>query len=119
MRLGLTTMQLVKSPRAMRILAVVLFVLLGALPPTLLVVPWQQNVAATGRVAALDPLDRIQVIPAPVTGRLVALEVQEGAYVRENEVMAELARVWEGDESREGITAFLERRAPAWGKRGD
>ena len=49
-----------------------------AVPPLLTIVPWRQNIPATGRVIALDPLDRLQTIPAPVTGRLVRVLVQEG-----------------------------------------
>jgi multidrug resistance efflux pump len=61
------------------------------LSTALMVVPWQQNVSGSGRVTALDPLDRIQMIPAPVTGRLVELHVQEGSFVRAGEPLAEMA----------------------------
>ena len=90
-RLGLTAMQTVRPPRALRALAVVLFVLFVGVPPSLFVIPWRQNVSASGRVSALDPLDRIQVIRAPVTGRLVKLNVQEGVYVEQGQVLAEMA----------------------------
>ena len=90
-RLGLTALQAVRSPRGMRKLAAALGVLCLLLPPVLLTVPWQQNVQASGRVTAFDPLDRIQVIPAPVTGRLVELLVQEGDYVEKGQVLARMA----------------------------
>ena len=82
-RLRLTTLQAVKAPRAARKFAYVLGVLFLLLPIALTTVPWRQNVQAQGRVTALDPLDRNQIIPAPVTGRLGELLVQEGDYVEE------------------------------------
>ena len=90
-RLGLTALQAVRPPRAVRKLAALLFVMFAVLPPALVAVPWQQNVQAQGRVTALDPLDRTQVIPAPVTGRLVELNVQEGDYVERGEILARMA----------------------------
>ncbi|MCF6311831.1 MAG: HlyD family efflux transporter periplasmic adaptor subunit [Verrucomicrobiales bacterium] len=58
------------------------------LPFILFFVPWQQNVPGNGNVSALDPLDRIRVIPAPVSGRLVDLRVQEGSHVNKGDVLA-------------------------------
>lgn len=88
---GFTALQAVPPARATRKLAAVLVLVFLSLPIALLLVPWQQNVPATGRVTALDPLDRTQVIPAPVTGRLVRLLVQEGAHVDEGQLLAEMA----------------------------
>ena len=87
----LAALKAVRPPHALRKLAVVLATLFVTLPIALLLVPWQQNVAGAGRVSAFDPLDRTQVIPAPVTGRLVQLEVQEGVFVRKGELLAEMA----------------------------
>jgi len=53
------------------------------------------------------------------TKNLIAHIDRNGAAASIDHAMAELARIWEGAESREGITAFLERRAPSWAKRGD
>jgi len=89
--LGLTALESVRSPRAISKLVRVLLLLFVTLPPALVLLPWRQNVQAQGRVIALDPLDRTLVIPAPVTGRLVRLEVQEGAYVSKGQVLAQLA----------------------------
>lgn len=89
--LPLTTLRLVRPPRATRKFVVTLLIFFAALPVLMLVVPWQQNVPAGGRVIALDPLDRTQIIPAPVTGRLITVNVQEGSYVRKGDVLAEMA----------------------------
>ncbi len=60
------------------------------LVPVLLFVPWVQNVGANGRVIALDPLDRIQIIPAPVTGVLEEVFVQEGTFVEQGDLLARM-----------------------------
>lgn len=89
--LPLTSMRLVRPPRAVRKLATAIVALFLALPVVLLVAPWQQNVPASGRVTAVNPLDRTQIIPAPVTGRLVEVFVQEGSYVRVGDELARMA----------------------------
>jgi len=70
----LAALKAVRPPHALRKLAVALALLFFTLPIALLLVPWQQNVSGTGRVTAFNPLDRTQIIPAPVTGRLVRLD---------------------------------------------
>lgn len=87
----LAALKAVRPPHALRKLATVLVGLFVALPVALLLVPWVQNVSGAGRVTALDPLDRTQMIPAPVTGRLMKLEVQEGVYVKKGDLLAEMA----------------------------
>ena len=91
MTLPLPSLELVRAPRALSKLVGLLLLCVVALPVVLTIVPWQQNVPATGRVTAMDPLDRVQVIPAPVTGRLVELHVREGERVEKGQVLAELA----------------------------
>ncbi|MEM7230952.1 MAG: HlyD family efflux transporter periplasmic adaptor subunit [Planctomycetota bacterium] len=83
--------KLVPPPRATRKLA--WFVALGMafLSIIFFVSPWRQNIPATGRVVAFDPLDRMQLIPAPVTGRLKKLFVQEGTRVKEGDPLVELS----------------------------
>ena len=87
----LSAIELVPAPRAIRKLAVVLIAMLMLVPIVLVLTPWRQNIPAAGRVVALNPLDRLQTIPAPVTGRLVKLLVQEGDQVQEGDVLAEMA----------------------------
>ncbi len=50
------------------------------------------------------------------TKQLIAHIDRHGAADSIDHAMAELARIWEGAESQEGIAAFLERRAPGWVK---
>jgi len=89
--LPLTALSMLPSPRRLRRVALALAAGFVLLPAALLLVPWQQNVTGAGRVTALDPLDRTQVLPAPVTGRLVELYVRDGAFVERGDVLAEMA----------------------------
>jgi multidrug resistance efflux pump len=87
----LAALKAVRPPHALRKLAAVMVCLFITLPIALLLIPWQQNVSGAGRVTAFEPLDRTQIIPAPVTGRLVELNVQEGVFVEKGDVLAEMA----------------------------
>lgn len=86
--LELPALHAIGRSKAGRKLAITLSLILVTLPVLLLLVPWQQNVPGAGRLTALDPLDRIQVIPAPVTGRLTKLNVREGTRVTEGQELA-------------------------------
>jgi len=86
--LDLPILHSVSRARAGRKLALALGLMIVALPVAAAFVPWQQNVAGTGRVVALDPRQRPIVIPAPVTGVLVDLQVQEGSRVEEGATLA-------------------------------
>lgn len=94
--LALSAANKVGRARAGRKLGMALLVMMMLLPVVLAFVPWQQNVPGTGYVSALDPLDRIQTIPAPVTGRLVELNVQEGSRVRKGDILAEMRDLAQG-----------------------
>ena len=87
----LPALSLVTPPRAVRKLVGVLAALILTVPVMLVTVPWRQNITASGRVAALDPLDRMQTLPAPVTGRLVRVLVQEGSEVDKGDVLVEMS----------------------------
>jgi multidrug resistance efflux pump len=87
----LPALSLVTPARALRKLVVVLTALIIAIPAMLVLVPWRQNITGTGRVTALDPLDRIQTLPAPVTGRLVRVLVQEGSEVAKGDLLVEMS----------------------------
>ncbi len=86
--LELPVHHIVGRSRAGRKLGIALAVMLVSLPIVLTLVPWQQNVPGAGRVTAYDPLDRIQVIPAPVSGRLSKLNVREGTRVTKGQELA-------------------------------
>lgn len=87
----LPAMSMVTPSRAVRKMVTVLSALILAIPVMLFVVPWRQNIQASGRVTALDPLDRMQTLPAPVTGRLVRVFVQEGSEVAKGDLLVEMS----------------------------
>ncbi len=53
--------------------------------------PWRQNVAGTGRVVAYAPTDRVQSIEAPLAGRVVTWHVQEGSTVVAGDPIVDIA----------------------------
>jgi membrane fusion protein, adhesin transport system len=59
--------------------------------PVLLLSPWRQNVPGQGRVIAYAPVERQQTVDAPIVGRVVKWHVQEGDFVTEGQLIAEMA----------------------------
>ncbi len=106
-------LQLASSPNALRLLVRMIFLLVALTVVALLIVPWQQNVAAAGRVSALDPFDRIQSIAAPVGGRVEKAWVAEGSRVEEGDRLLEIvdldpAMIQRLQQQREALEAKLE-----------
>lgn len=83
-------LELVRGPSALRVLARFLGGLFGALIVALVIVPWQQNIPGTGRVAAFAPNDRIQTVAAPVDGRVRQTWVVEGSRVEAGDKLMEI-----------------------------
>ena len=86
----LTALHAVPSSSGLRLLARGLALLLVVAILALWIVPWQQNIAGTGRVAALTPNDRIQTITAPVEGRVEQSFVIEGSRVEAGDLLLEM-----------------------------
>ncbi len=80
----------VHAPRATRILARVLVVLMIVVALALTITPWQQNVTGSGRVMAFSPEERQQNIEAPVDGRIARWHVVEGSSVKKGDPIVEL-----------------------------
>ncbi|MEM7158477.1 MAG: HlyD family efflux transporter periplasmic adaptor subunit [Myxococcota bacterium] len=74
-----------------RVLARLLLAGAVAMIVALVVTPWQQNVAGTGRLIAYAPLERQQAIEAPISGRVVEWYVQEGDHVDAGDPIVELS----------------------------
>jgi membrane fusion protein, adhesin transport system len=85
-----SSLLLVRGPDALRIFTRILYWAMGAALVGLVVVPWQQNVPAAGRVSALDPFDRIQTVAAPVSGRVQKAWVIEGTRVKEGDRLLDI-----------------------------
>lgn len=84
-------LRLVRSPRLARTIARLFSVLLFIVAMALAFVPWQQNSPAHGRVVAFAPLDRQQVVEAPVDGRVMHWHVREGDRVSEGAALVDIA----------------------------
>jgi adhesin transport system membrane fusion protein len=53
--------------------------------------PWRQFIQGSGRVIAYNPLERTTVIEAPLAGRVQKSHVMEGQYVRQGDLLFDLA----------------------------
>ena len=82
-----------RVPWAVRSLAIVLVGLFFVVAAGVWVVPWQQTFVGQGRVTGREPLERPQIVEAPVDGRISRVHVVEGARVRAGDVVVEIADV--------------------------
>ena len=87
---GRVALQALHAPRASRVLARLLLILMAVGVLVLVVTPWQQNIAGTGRVIAYNPEDRPQDVQAPIDGRIVRWHVVEGTTVRKGDPLVDL-----------------------------
>lgn len=83
-------LHLVRGPVALRSLAWMLGAMFLAAIVALTIVPWQQNISGSGRVAAFAPNDRIQTVAAPVDGRVRQSWVVEGSRVVAGDPLLEI-----------------------------
>lgn len=81
------SLQLARSSRQARRIAVVLFILLIATIALMTFAPWQQTVTGEGYVVAYAPRERQQTLESTIEGRII----------RWNEELVENARVSKGD----------------------
>lgn len=86
----LPALRLVQPPRKSRRLAKLLLLCLVCTPFALALIPWRQTVSGMGKVVALDPTYRPQIIEAPVSGRITNWWVEEGSRVKAGERMVEI-----------------------------
>jgi multidrug resistance efflux pump len=55
--------------------------------------PWQQYVTGEGRVTALSPADRPQVVPSTIAGQIQKWYVQEGQRVKKGDTLLTISEV--------------------------
>jgi multidrug resistance efflux pump len=90
-RSGLGSLEESNSPPVVRKfgrISIIVLVVTGLLA---LILPWQQFVRGSGRVVAFNPLERPQVLEAPLSGRLIRSNVVEGQTVQAGEILFEMA----------------------------
>ncbi len=78
-------MTLVKTPRALKVLARLTATFFGLVLLAMVFAPWQQSVSGKGRVVAFAPMERQQEISAPIEGNVTEWFVQEGSIVKKGE----------------------------------
>ena len=83
-------LEALQAPRASRLLARLLLILVTASAVVLAVTPWQQNIAGTGRVIAYSPEERPQNVQAPIDGRIARWHVVEGSRVARGAPLVDL-----------------------------
>lgn len=69
---------------------------LGGIAVTLLLVlflPWQQNVQGKGKLSALNPQDRLQMLTSRIDGRVEKWFVPEGAFVKAGTPIVEISEI--------------------------
>jgi len=97
-------LRLARSSRTARRIAKALFAVLIVSIVAMLSVPWQQSVTGSGNVVAYAPLDRQQVVQAPIKGRIVRW--REG--IRENALVAKGQEIVEIQDLDPNLLARLE-----------
>ena len=89
---GLEAIDLLESPRVGRILVRwIIGIGLGLL--SMLFLPWQQNIQATGAVTALSPENRPQTIQSAIPGQIAKWYVQEGEFVQKGDTILHIRDV--------------------------
>lgn len=86
-----TALRMVRPARSLQLLARLLGVALVAVVVLLFTTPWVQTSVGKGRVVAYAPLDRQQVIEAPVEGRIVHWYVREGSRVAKGDPIVDIS----------------------------
>ncbi|MFM1802427.1 MAG: hypothetical protein RJA81_1779 [Planctomycetota bacterium] len=86
----LPALRLVQPPRRSRRLAGLILFCVILLPVALALIPWRQSVSGMGKIVALDPTERPQLIESPVSGRVTHWWVQEGNRVKAGDQLVEI-----------------------------
>ncbi len=89
----LEVVQLAETPAVLRRPSLWLGIIFGVAMIGLPLSPWQQSASGLGKVVAFAPVDREQVIEAPVKGRIVEWFVVEGQHVKTGDKIVELADI--------------------------
>lgn len=86
------SLRLTQSSRWVRTIARFLSAALVCAVLLMAIAPWQQSVTGTGNVIAFAPLERQQVLEAPIKGRIVKWgdEIHENARVVKGQLIAEI-----------------------------
>ncbi len=90
-RAGFEALDLPSSLRRVRFLSKALSFLFVLCFVAVAFLPWRQFIQGSGRVIAYNPLERTTIIEAPLAGRVQKSHVMEGQYMRQGDLLFELA----------------------------
>ncbi len=90
-RAGFEALDLPSSLRRVRFLSKALSFLFILSFVAVAFLPWRQFIHGSGRVIAYNPLERTILIEAPLAGRVQKSHVMEGQYMRQGDLLFELA----------------------------
>lgn len=90
----LYSLRALKTPQAGKTLAKGLFAM-GIVFMVFLFLPWQQNVRGTGKVTALNPMNRPQTIEAVIAGQIRKWHVREGQSINKGDTIVTISEVKE------------------------
>lgn len=85
------TALLVRTPRALTLMARLLALGIFGSVFALALVPWQQSVEGDGRVVAFAAVERRQTVDAPLEGRVGVWHVREGDSVRKGDALVDIS----------------------------
>lgn len=90
----LYALRALKTPPAGKILAKWLLGIICVFV-VILFIPWQQNIRGSGKVTALNPMNRPQTIQTVIAGQIQEWHVREGQYVRRGDTIITISEVKE------------------------
>lgn len=88
----LYSLRTLKTPQVGRTVAKVLMVITGIFI-LFLFLPWQQNIRGKGKLTALNPRNRPQMVESAIAGRIVAWHVIEGDYVSAGDTLMTITEI--------------------------
>jgi len=88
----LYSLRTLKTPGVGRTVAKVLMVMTGVFI-IFLFLPWQQNIRGTGKLTALNPMNRPQKVESAIAGRIMEWHVIEGQYVNKGDTILTISEI--------------------------
>ena len=88
----LYSLRTLKTPEIGRTVAKVLIAIV-AIFIIFLFLPWQQNIRGNGKLTALNPKNRPQMVESTIAGRIVEWHVIEGDYVNSGDTILTISEV--------------------------
>ncbi len=81
----------VKTSNNIKVLSFIMLFMFILFILVVIYMPWLQTIPGNGKVIAYAPLERQQNIEAPIEGRIVKWNVQEGSKVKKGDLIAEIS----------------------------